>query len=71
MKRMKRDTMKFCRLLPNGEHGPWLYMDTRTGRIRTRWWTKARVPGTVRATRQPGGSGYRGDKLWEGGRENV
>lgn len=27
---------------------------------------KARVPGTVRKSRMPGGSGYRGDKLWEG-----
>lgn len=27
---------------------------------------KARVPGTVRDSRKPGGCGYRGDKAWEG-----
>jgi len=27
------------------------YYDTRTGNIRARWWTKARIPGEVRPGR--------------------
>lgn len=40
------------------------YFDTRTDAERRRWWTKARVPGEVRKTRMPGGSGFRNN--WEG-----
>jgi hypothetical protein len=67
MKRLKPNTTMMRQLLPGGVFGPWFGVDTRTGQRRKRWWTKARVPGTVRSTRMPGGSGYRGDKLWEGG----
>lgn len=34
-------------------------------RIRKKNTPKGRVPGTIRKSRMPGGSGYRGDKLWE------
>lgn len=40
------------------------YIDTRTGKLRARWWTKARIPGTVRPSRMPGGSSFRNN--WEG-----
>lgn len=43
--------------------GSKLYVDTRNGQIRKRWWTKARVPGTIRKSRMPGGSGFRNN--WE------
>lgn len=47
-------------------YGELFNQDTRTDNVRKRWWTKARIPGAVRKSRMPGGSGYRGDKLWEG-----
>ena len=59
MKKMKPFTMLIGRL--DGSH---FYLDTRTKMPRKRWWTKARVPGTVRRTRMPGGSGFRNN--WEG-----
>lgn len=45
-----------------------VYVDTRFDyqKIRRRYWTKARVPGTPRQSRMPGGSGFRGFKTWEG-----
>lgn len=61
MKRMKLDT----RMVKFG-NGPDAGVDTRTGNIRRRWWTKARIPGTIRHSRMPGGSGYRGNRVWEG-----
>lgn len=64
MKKMKPNTTAVRQLLPNGEVGPWFYVDTRTGNVRKRWWTNARVPGTVRTSRMPGGSGFRNN--WEG-----
>lgn len=64
MKRMKPNTMMVRQLLSGGKEGPWIGVDTRTMHIRNRWWTKARVPGTVRASRLPGGSGFRNN--WEG-----
>lgn len=44
--------------------GRFVYRNTLTGKLRKRWWTKARVPGTVRKSRLPGGSGFRNN--WEG-----
>lgn len=36
------------------------YVDLRTMNMyEDRWWTRARVPGTVRLSRMPGGSGHR------------
>lgn len=63
MKRLKPNTEKVTSVTT----GVVKYVDIRTWRFRKRWWTKARVPGTVRPSRMPGGCGYRGDKLWEGG----
>jgi hypothetical protein len=65
MKQLKPHTKMVCKVLTGGLD-PWFGIDTRTGARRKRWWTKARIPGTVRPSRMPGGSGYRGDKLWEG-----
>jgi hypothetical protein len=62
MKRMKPNTCAIYRMDCTLSH----YVDTRTGKTRKRWWTKTRVPGAVRMSRMPGGSGYRGDKAWEG-----
>lgn len=28
-------------------------------------WHKARVPGTIRNSRKPGGNGFRGNKQWK------
>lgn len=39
------------------------YIPTRDGVGRVRW-HKARVPSTIRASRAPGGSGFRGWKQW-------
>lgn len=64
MKRMKPNTEE--RLTRHGE--TW-YQDTRTGAFRRRWWTKARIPGTVRASRLPGGSGFRNN--WEADAETA
>lgn len=36
-----------------------VHVDKRTGEVRKRWWTKARVPGTVRPSRMAGGNGFR------------
>lgn len=63
MKRMKPNTEPARRLFAGGIFGPWIYLNTRDGGIRKRWWTKARIPGTVRASRLPGGSGFRNN--WE------
>lgn len=41
-----------------------VYVDTRTGEVRNRWWTKSRVPGNIRSSRMPGGSSFRNN--WEG-----
>lgn len=65
MKRMKPNAT-MVRSIINGEYGnfgPWFYIDNRTGLVRKRWWTKARIPGTIRASRLPGGSGFRNN--WE------
>jgi hypothetical protein len=61
MKRMKPHTEKYWEIFPHisTDKGRFVYIDTRTGNVRKRWWTKARVPGEVRASRLPGGSGYR------------
>lgn len=64
MKRMKPNTVTVNEMLENGKAKPIFYVNTRTHIVRKRWWTKARIPGTVRASRLPGGSGYRGDKSW-------
>jgi hypothetical protein len=58
---MKPDTEK--RITRYGEV---YYLNTITGTRRRRWWTKARVPGTVRKSRMTGGPGYRGDRTYEG-----
>lgn len=60
MKRRKPNTNK----VRNNNTGETKYFDTRTGEERTRWWTKARIPGEVRDSRKPGGSGFRNN--WEG-----
>lgn len=64
MKRMKPNTTQVHQILPNDQFGPWMYVDTRTGGVRKRWWTKARTPGTTRKSRMSGGSGFRNN--WEG-----
>ena len=60
MKRMKPDTNRVV-----GNDGSVKYFDTRNGNQRKRWWTKARIPGEIRESRKPGGSGFRNN--WEGG----
>lgn len=59
MKKMKPYTQKVTKVTDESVH----YVDIRTWRIRRRWWTKARVPGTVRPSRLPGGSAFRNN--WE------
>lgn len=61
MKKMKPNTV----IIEDG-YGHKHYVDTRNMLTRRRWWTKSRVPGTVRKTRMPGGSGFRGHKTYEG-----
>lgn len=61
MKRMKPDTEILWRLTASGKVK--VYINTLTRQIRRRGWTKARVPGTIRASRLPGGSGFRNN--WE------
>lgn len=63
MKRMKPNTTQVAKLLPGGEHGPWFYISTQTGAVRKRWWSKARIPGTVRPSTLPGGSAHHPVKL--------
>ena len=57
MKKMKPFTVKF--VVVGEVLGTIKYFDIRTGKERHRWWTKARIPGTVRPSRMPGGSGFR------------
>ena len=68
MKRMKPHTTALYAINPDDFSvlGPLSHhVDTRNGKTRKRWWTKARIPGGMRKSRMPGGSGYRGDKHWE------
>lgn len=60
MKRMKPNTIVEYSI----SSGTKVYRNSITGELRRRWWTKARIPGTVRETRMPGGSGFRNN--WEG-----
>lgn len=55
MKRIKPNTLCVVNVVTNKIE----YVDTRTWNIRKRWWTKARIPGEVRPSRMPGGSGFR------------
>lgn len=59
MKKLKPNTV-----IHTEEDGKKYYLDERTGNPRKRWWTKARIPGRIRKTRLPGGSGFRNN--WEG-----
>lgn len=60
MRKMKPFTVK------EADHnlGRFVYRNTINGEVRKRWWTKARIPGTIRKSRKPGGSGFRNN--WEG-----
>lgn len=65
MKRMKPNTVVEHIIQPTGRVKR-LYRNLLNGELRKHWWTKARIPGTIRPSRMPGGSGYRGDRVWEG-----
>lgn len=60
MRKMKPSTVKEA----DFSLGRFIYRSTLNGELRKRWWTKARVPGTVRKSRRLGGSGFRNN--WEG-----
>ncbi len=64
MKRLKPNTEVVVGISNETGKETRTYVDTRTGHTRNRWWTKARIPGVIRESRKPGGSGFRNN--WEG-----